>query len=163
APPLAFYSDESLQLDADAVNRLAHWTATLAPPHSFVGRAACPRPFGGALALTLATAERRLRVLVTLRLDENRSLLPREAQLVARLGGEEFVIVLPATDREHAALVAERVRRSVADAVDVTVSIGVAAFSPAAHSDPAAIEAGVEAERLLKAADVAVYRAKRDG
>ena len=87
----------------------------------------------------------------------------RGIDLACRYGGEEFVIVMPETDMAVAAIVAERIRRRIAGepfaigggsaVIDVTISIGLAAL------------AGVEddAARILKRADQALYRAKRDG
>ncbi len=86
----------------------------------------------------------------------------RGIDLACRFGGEEFVVVMPDTDLSFAYLVAERLRQSVADApfvlngeaqqLPVTISIGVAAS-----------QAGDTPEVLLKRADQALYRAKRDG
>lgn len=81
---------------------------------------------------------------------------------LARFGGEEFVIMLPETPREGARVVANKVRRvvrakpfvsDVGPDVSITVSIGVAAYPVD----------GTGAEDLLKAADVAMYRAKQRG
>ena len=87
----------------------------------------------------------------------------RGIDLACRYGGEEFVVVMPETDMAVAALVAERIRRRIAGepfliqkgaaGVDVTISIGIAALGPS-ESDAGA---------LLKRADQALYRAKRDG
>ena len=87
----------------------------------------------------------------------------RGIDLARRCGGEEFVVVMPETDMTVAAMVAERLRRRIAAepfAVDsgarnipVTISIGIASLR---RSDETA--AG-----LLKRADQALYRAKRDG
>lgn len=81
----------------------------------------------------------------------------RAGDLAARLGGEEFVLLLQATDEPQGAAVAERVRQAVADAPcahgPVTVSIGVAASGAP----------GGSAEALLALADKALYTAKRGG
>lgn len=83
---------------------------------------------------------------------------------IARYGGEEFVVVLPESDLSIGAAVAERIRAACAQrpletsagAVPVTVSFGVAVLD---HSAPAA----AAIERLLRAADAALYRSKRAG
>ncbi|HWH14417.1 MAG TPA: diguanylate cyclase, partial [Miltoncostaeaceae bacterium] len=81
--------------------------------------------------------------------------LPGDA-FVARVGGEEFAIVLPGIGEGAAVLAAERLRRTVADelagpdGVPLTASFGVAAFP--AH--------GGEPEVLLDHADQAMYAAK---
>jgi two-component system cell cycle response regulator len=87
----------------------------------------------------------------------------RNIDLACRLGGEEFVIVMPDTDMTVAAAVAERLRRRIAGEpfpiqqgtklLNVTLSIGIAALSN--PDDTAAT--------ILKRADLALYRAKRDG
>ena len=87
----------------------------------------------------------------------------RGIDLACRYGGEEFVVVMPDTDIGVATMVAERIRRRVAGdmfpiqggqkSIEVTISIGIAARSTA--EDTAAM--------ILKRADEALYRAKRDG
>jgi diguanylate cyclase (GGDEF)-like protein len=85
----------------------------------------------------------------------------RESDLVGRFGGEEFAILLNGTTTTEASVVAERIRRGSSvvrvltnDAlVGVTVSIGVAVLG--SHGD--------DLSELLKAADKALYRAKRTG
>jgi len=87
----------------------------------------------------------------------------RNIDLACRYGGEEFVIVMPETDMAVATMVAERLRRRIASEpftiqqgarnLDVTISIGIAALG--GESDNAAA--------ILKRADTALYRAKRDG
>lgn len=81
----------------------------------------------------------------------------RSSDFVARYGGEEFVILLPETDSEGAACLAERVRQAVASHSwtnrEVTVSIGAAALRPACSS-PA---------ELLEQADQALYASKTGG
>lgn len=86
----------------------------------------------------------------------------RRGDLAARIGGEEFAVLLPMTGRVSAALVAERMRRSteslplgVSVRVPVTVSIGVASTEDSPKP--------VEAAALLGRADVALYRAKAGG
>jgi diguanylate cyclase (GGDEF)-like protein len=85
----------------------------------------------------------------------------RDVDLAARLGGEEFAVLLPETDYSGAAGVAERLRASLAslelDAPEgerfgVTASFGVAVY-PEAQS----------ADELLRTADAALYRAKAEG
>ena len=87
----------------------------------------------------------------------------RPGDLAARIGGEEFAVLLPATTSEGAQVIAERIRAAVEagaalpeaqSAVGTTVSVGVAATVP-----------GVDHERaaLFAAADRALYRAKEAG
>jgi diguanylate cyclase (GGDEF)-like protein len=76
-----------------------------------------------------------------------------------RLGGEEFIVLLPGVDRSGAAALAERLRSAVrAGTVNggqhVTMSCGVAASEPGA---------GFDYERVFSAADAALYEAKRSG
>lgn len=87
----------------------------------------------------------------------------RNVDLVGRLGGEEFIVVMPETSLGGAAVVAERLRAAVADEgfplretgenLPVTISIGVAATGKAEET----------LERLLKRADDALYAAKNGG
>jgi diguanylate cyclase (GGDEF)-like protein len=88
----------------------------------------------------------------------------RPRDLVARFGGEEFVLVLPETDAEGAMVVAERVRRAIESAVTpvgpgqplrVTISLGCATSGGKAPF--------VGAADLLESADKALYAAKRSG
>lgn len=88
----------------------------------------------------------------------------RPSDLVARMGGEEFVAVLPGTYLEDAREIAERLRRSVAremvrpDGEPLTISIGVATLNV---EDP--VPQRMTHERLLDCADRALYRAKELG
>jgi diguanylate cyclase (GGDEF)-like protein len=85
----------------------------------------------------------------------------RGSDMVGRVGGEEFALVLPETDRAQAAIVAERIRERVAAQFlsahkvqfKTTISVGVA--------EATASMSGVDA--LLRAADLALYQAKADG
>ena len=86
----------------------------------------------------------------------------RTVDMLCRLGGEEFIIVMPETRIDVAAKVAERIRDSVnatmfpiekgLRAIPITVSIGIADR----RNDR-------EADALLKRADKALYRSKHDG
>jgi diguanylate cyclase (GGDEF)-like protein len=85
----------------------------------------------------------------------------RDADVVARFGGEEFVIMLPETTRDAAAMVAERIRSMVAASalavgdsrLSLTISVGV--------GETMAGLPGVEA--VLRDADQALYDAKANG
>ena len=81
----------------------------------------------------------------------------RTSELLYRVGGEEFLLVLPGVAADGGAIVAERVRQAIAGAtlggVHITISIGVAVASGA----------DVEFEALYEAADRALYEAKRGG
>ncbi|HEX5870557.1 MAG TPA: GGDEF domain-containing protein, partial [Longimicrobium sp.] len=83
--------------------------------------------------------------------------------MAARMGGEEFALLLPDTDASEARAIAERVRRAVRDAVvhtaegeevRITISCGVASGHPVDEAD---------AQALYAAADQAMYAAKRAG
>lgn len=84
-----------------------------------------------------------------------KDLLRQPKDLIARFGGEEFVVLLPKADLATALAAAERVREGVARHLGVTVSIGVASVSANA---PGASSAG-----LIAAADQALYQAKSQG
>lgn len=85
----------------------------------------------------------------------------READIAFRVGGEEFLVLLPDASAEVARQVAERLRRALVDkpfeclgrTMTVSTSIGVVTFDPLAD----------DWERLLKRADQALYRAKANG
>lgn len=94
----------------------------------------------------------------------------RASDVSARYGGEEFVILLPATGGDAGHALAERIRRAVsrkhfsveglADALDLTVSIGVAEHQP---SPPVDVDFARAGEKLIAAADLALYEAKTSG
>jgi diguanylate cyclase (GGDEF)-like protein len=103
-----------------------------------------------------ATGDAVLRHLAGLMRDSQRKI-----DMLGRVGGEEFAILLPGADLEAAGAFAERLRQRIADtplqrdghALAVTVSVGIAALS-AADSN---------ADQALIRADQALYRAKRGG
>ncbi len=82
--------------------------------------------------------------------------LLRSADVMGRLGGEEFVVLLPETSIEVARIVAERIRAKVAELIlpaPFTVSIGVTTNKPAADT----------VDALMARADTAMYLAKEQG
>jgi diguanylate cyclase (GGDEF)-like protein len=83
----------------------------------------------------------------------------RSIDAVSRIGGEEFAVLLPEASRMEAYVVAERIRKGLLDEfsdhpVNLTASCGVATQER---------EDGFDGRRLLRAADGAMYRAKRAG
>ncbi len=85
----------------------------------------------------------------------------RDFDIAARLGGEEFAVLLPQTKAEAAAVVAARMRDALADSsiavaegveVRLTASFGIAESTP-----------GQSTDELLRHADNALYAAKRAG
>lgn len=86
----------------------------------------------------------------------------RTGDLLARMGGDEFCVVLPATTLREGAMVARHILEACkGEAVQgngvslaLSASIGVAQWRP---------EIGLHAERLIAAADRALYTAKKDG
>jgi diguanylate cyclase (GGDEF)-like protein len=83
----------------------------------------------------------------------------RESDFAGRYGGEEFLVLLPATDERGARTMAERIRLAVRTITtpgldrQVTVSIGIGALP----------EHAVDADGLERAADRALYLAKNNG
>lgn len=85
----------------------------------------------------------------------------RNDDAAARIGGEEFAVLLPECDGDAAFGFAERLREAIADAVfkpggetqRITVSIGIAALIPDRDT----------CSRMMAAADAALYRAKSEG
>ncbi|MFG1479233.1 sensor domain-containing diguanylate cyclase [Xanthobacter sp. V4C-4] len=86
----------------------------------------------------------------------------RPGDFAARFGGEEFVVLLPATGSDGALLIAERMRAAIADIalikdgveVGVTVSVGVST---------ARVMPGERVDALVSQADAALYEAKSAG
>ena len=81
----------------------------------------------------------------------------RQVDFLFRWGGDEFVILLPKTDLEHAQVIAERIRSSIETwdfsvPTKITVSLGLSLF-----------KMGDDENTLTNRADVALYRSKNDG
>ena len=83
--------------------------------------------------------------------------LKRDNDVLARLGGEEFAVLMPETDHHEASHFAERLRCAVAESDTrqprVTVSIGIAQAEPGV----------TDIADLMKRVDIALYDAKRQG
>ena len=85
----------------------------------------------------------------------------RAGEVVTRFGGEEFAVLLPRTDLDAAAALAERLRSAVEMhrvihediPIQTTISLGVAAWS----------EDMADGEEMTRAADLALYQAKQQG
>jgi diguanylate cyclase (GGDEF)-like protein/PAS domain S-box-containing protein len=85
----------------------------------------------------------------------------RDSDVLARIGGEEFVLLLPDTPQANAEFVAERMRAQLANStirfeeieLKITASFGVAAIS----------DADENLEQMLSRADHAMYEAKHSG
>ncbi len=86
----------------------------------------------------------------------------RENDIFARYGGEEFVVLLPETSQERAMLIAERIRRNIAELnipangekISITSSFGVTSLEAATCFD---------LDEILLCADKALYGAKKQG
>lgn len=97
---------------------------------------------------------------VLARVAERARAAVRASDTVGRLGGDEFMAILPETALAGALAVAEKLRASLSEpyalesmTARIGVSLGVAVFP----------EHGEEADALLSAADTALYEAKREG
>ncbi|HET7838524.1 MAG TPA: diguanylate cyclase DgcA [Rectinemataceae bacterium] len=86
----------------------------------------------------------------------------RGMDLAARYGGEEFCVLLPDTDRERALIIAERIRKTIAETPSVyegerlwvTVSLGLAQYIPGRD---------ISGKSLIDRADRALYQSKQSG
>ncbi len=84
----------------------------------------------------------------------------REIDTASRYGGEEFMVILPSTKKDHAMIVAERMRMRIAQHSfsglnrNITMSIGIAGLPD---------EKAESGEKLIRCADLALYRAKEFG
>jgi diguanylate cyclase (GGDEF)-like protein len=88
----------------------------------------------------------------------------RDSDFIARFGGEEFVVLLPRSDKKTTEITCERLRKSVADksmyyerrnqTQFATISIGAIVATPKLHQS---------AEQIINLADQALYAAKGQG
>jgi len=78
----------------------------------------------------------------------------RSEDLVFRLGGEEFGILLPNTEFKGAFSIAEKLKKEVENSTKITISVGLASVYP---------KVGETSEALLKLADSNLYKAKETG
>ena len=96
--------------------------------------------------------------------DSIHGALRADIDWAVRYGGEEFLVVLPETDREGSWIVAERLRQIMAEKpiktenqeIAITASFGLASFDPGTDTEPSA-------EALIKEADQNLYQAKKEG
>jgi diguanylate cyclase (GGDEF)-like protein len=87
----------------------------------------------------------------------------RNVDTVARYGGEEFSLILPETDVRGAVMVAEKLRKMIAEnsvhmksiEVRVTVSLGICVYDPKKNQ--------LNEDEFIKAADRALYNSKGSG
>lgn len=82
----------------------------------------------------------------------------RESDILCRVGGEEFLVLLPGTPLAEAGMIAERLRQNVETLMlpgiqPITISLGVAYWN----------QQQGEPDKALKRADEALYRAKKEG
>ena len=88
----------------------------------------------------------------------------RAPDIAARWGGDEFTILAPNTDKTAAAFLAERIRTRIAEAGSerrLTASIGIATLPSDLPTTKNASK--IESSALMRAADTALYEAKRQG
>lgn len=93
----------------------------------------------------------------------------RETDIAARFGGEEFIVVLPETDKTGALMFAERLRKGVEERVvassfgplRVNISIGVATYSNV-ENEQEKLDYN-DSEELIGCADIALYKSKEGG
>jgi len=93
----------------------------------------------------------------------------RSVDAIGRIGGEEFLILLPETNTEGAIQIAERLRKHIANAINdtsalipvkITISVGVTIFNP--NENPG-MARGIALNELINKADLAMYQAKNEG
>ena len=98
--------------------------------------------------------------LVLQNIADTLSSCPRESDVCSRLGGEEFVIVLPETYIHDALNIAERIRQLIEKSV---ITTGEHTIRLTASFGVSSDNTGIDIDRLLKDADKALYKAKVEG
>jgi diguanylate cyclase (GGDEF)-like protein len=76
----------------------------------------------------------------------------RESDFASRFGGEEFLLILPESNLNQARLAVDRIRQSIEETQEVTISAGVAMYKK-----------GTSDKELIRMADGALYKAKENG
>jgi diguanylate cyclase (GGDEF)-like protein len=93
----------------------------------------------------------------------------REIDIFGRVGGEEFFVVLPETDKEEALEIAERLRGAIersscrtanGNEISITISVGVAVYYPVVEQ---VIDSSAIIKKYYAACDEAMYQAKEAG
>jgi diguanylate cyclase (GGDEF)-like protein/PAS domain S-box-containing protein len=87
----------------------------------------------------------------------------RRVDVFARIGGEEFLALLPDTTVAEAAGVAERIHHAIRQTVVTTGENGGAPIQPTVSIGVTALRPGDDLESLLRRVDAALYRAKQEG
>ena len=86
----------------------------------------------------------------------------RTADMAARFGGEEFVVLLPETDLLSGSIVCERIRKAV-ETTSFEVSHNIGSLNATVSIGAAQLRKGESANAFLKRADEALYQAKNGG
>lgn len=86
----------------------------------------------------------------------------REIDLIGRIGGEEFAVLLPQTGLEEAMLVAERLRKAIEQG-EIVLHEGLSPHFSASFGVTSAGERSSNIDMLLSRADKALYEAKESG
>lgn len=93
----------------------------------------------------------------------------RSIDMIGRIGGEEFLVLLPETSVDGATQLAERLRENIANManetssptpIKITISVGITIFDPHKNS---IVERGILLNELINRADIAMYQAKNGG
>jgi diguanylate cyclase (GGDEF)-like protein len=96
----------------------------------------------------------------------------RKIDSIGRIGGEEFLILLPETDKDQALLISERLKDHIqhsvvctsnAQDIKITISGGVAVYNPFALDESFKNDTGAIVQDLISQADAAMYSAKNHG